>query len=83
MIILSLDLEMALIAVDIDCRTTLWILNFSISFFFPKENEQCVTDFDKLDFKNLTKIDKFTLTAEIGNCIEDPEKKLKMLRKID
>ena len=60
-----------------------YILYLFVSFFFPKENEQCVTDFDKLDFKNLTKIDKFTLTAEIGNCIEDPEKKLKMLRKID
>ena len=54
-----------------------------VCFFFSKENEQCVTDFDKLDFKNLTKIDKFTLTVEIGDCIKDPEKKLQLLRKID
>ena len=51
--------------------------------FFPKENEQCVTDFDKVDFKNLTDVDKFVLTVEIGNCIEDPEKKLQLLKKID
>ena len=54
-----------------------------VSFFFQKENEQCMTDFDKVDFKNLTDVDKFLLTVEIGNCIEDPEKKLQMLRKID
>ena len=54
-----------------------------VSFFFSKENEQCVTDFDKVDFKNLTDVDKFVLTVEIGNCIEDPEKKLQLLKKID
>ena len=51
--------------------------------FFLKENEQCVTDFNRVDFKNLTDVDKFLLIDEIGNCIEDPEKKLQMLRKID
>ena len=51
--------------------------------FFSKENDQCMTDFDKVDFKNLTDVDKFLLIDEIGNCIEDPEKKLQMLRKID
>ncbi|MDA9624303.1 hypothetical protein N9S62_03400 [Pelagibacteraceae bacterium] len=54
-----------------------------VSFFFQKENEQCMTDFDKVDFKNLTDVDKFLLIDEIRNCIEDPEKKLQMLRKID
>ena len=53
-----------------------------VSMFFPKENEQCVTDFDKVDFKNLTDVDKFALTVEIGDCIEDPEKKLQMLKKM-
>ena len=53
-----------------------------VSLFFSKENEQCMTDFDKVDFKNLTDVDKFALTVEIGNCIEDPEKKLQMLKKI-
>ena len=51
--------------------------------FFQKEKKQCVTDFDKVDFENLTDIDKFVLTIEIGNCIKDPEKKLQLLRKID
>ena len=54
-----------------------------ISMFFQKEKKQCVTDFDKFDFENLTDIDKFVLTIEIGNCIKDPEKKLQLLRKID
>ena len=54
-----------------------------VSFFFSKENVHCVTDFDKLDFKNLTKIDKFTLTVEVRDCIEDPEKQLEILRTID
>jgi hypothetical protein len=54
-----------------------------VSFFFQKENEQCMTDFDKVDFKNLTDVGKFLLIDEIRNCIEDPEKKLQMLRKID
>ena len=53
-----------------------------VSMFFAKENEQCVTDFDKADFKNLTDVDKFALTVEIGDCIEDPEKKLQMLKKL-
>ena len=53
-----------------------------VSFFFQKENEQCMTDFDKVDFKNLTDVDKFALTVEIGDCIEDPEKKLQMLKKL-
>ena len=53
---------------------------FWIFMFFSKENDQCMTDFDKVDFKNLTDVDKFALTVEIGDCIEDPEKKLQMLK---
>jgi hypothetical protein len=60
------------------CFIFLWVF-----MFFLKENEQCVTDFNRVDFKNLTDVDKFLLIDEIGNCIEDPEKKLQMLRKID
>lgn len=51
--------------------------------FFSKENDQCMTDFDKVDFNNLTKVDKFLLLDEARNCIEDPEKQLEILRKID
>ena len=54
-----------------------------ISMFFQKEKKQCVTDFDKVDFENLTDIEEFVLTIEIINCIKDPEKKLQLLRKID
>jgi len=60
------------------CFIFLWVF-----IFFSKENEQCVTDFNKVDFKNLTDVGKFLLIDEIGNCIEDPEKQLQMLRKID
>ena len=60
------------------CFIFLWVF-----MFFSKENELCVTDFNKVDFKNLTDVDKFLLIDEIGNCIEDPEKQLQMLKKID
>jgi hypothetical protein len=60
------------------CFIFLWVF-----MFFLKENELCVTDFNKVDFKNLTDVDKFLLIDEIGNCIEDPEKQLQMLKKID
>ena len=56
---------------------------FWIFMFFSKENDQCMTDFDKVDFNNLNKVDKFLLLDEARNCIEDPEKQLEILRKID
>tara|TARA_Y100001970_G_scaffold102186_1_gene128331 strand:+ start:255 stop:482 length:228 start_codon:yes stop_codon:yes gene_type:complete len=57
---------------------------FWIFMYFDKDNnKQCMTDFDKVDFKNLTDADKFALTVEIWNCIEDPEKGLQLLKKID
>ena len=60
------------------CFIFLWVF-----MFFSKENELCVTDFNKVDFKNLTDVYKFLLIDEIGNCIEDPEKQLQMFKKID
>ena len=57
---------------------------FWIFMYFDKDNnKQCMTDFNKVDFKNLTDVDKFLLTVEIYDCVEDPEEQIKYLRKIN